>query len=105
MAMPAIRVAIAKGKRESKLDESDDDVMPQDHYEDPLQFLRDMVNNKKLSMSMRSRAAEQLLPYTHARIGEKGKKEKRQDDAHGLAKGRLAPKDAPTRGVVLRAVK
>lgn len=59
--------------------------MPRDHYPDSLTFLMDVMNNHALPVGMRIDAARHLLPYQHARLGEKGKKEQRKENAAVLA--------------------
>lgn len=59
--------------------------MPRDHYPDSLTFLMDVMNNHALPVGMRIDAARHLLPYQHARLGEKGKKEQRKETAAVLA--------------------
>jgi hypothetical protein len=38
-------------------------------------------------MLMRKDAAKDLMAYKHARVGEKGKKETANDEAHHIARG------------------
>ncbi len=72
--------------------------MQSDHYEDALQYLKDEMNNAMLPPQMRHDAAKTLVQYQHARVGEKGKKEKRNDDAKGVVKSsKFAPKAQPSR--------
>lgn len=59
--------------------------MPRAHYPDSLAFLMDVMNHATLPLGMRLDAARHLLPYQHARIGEKGKKEQRKENAAVLA--------------------
>lgn len=61
--------------------------MPKSKYTDSLEFLTDLMNLDKAPLAMRARAAEQLIPYQHARIGEKGKKEKANERAKELSQG------------------
>lgn len=108
LAKPEIKSAIAKAKRElSKAkhpsadapDEAPKYAMPRKNYSDPKQFLEDAMNNEALPIMARADFAHKLMPYTHARIGEAGKKEKTKDRAKEIAKGRFAPKEAPRRHV------
>lgn len=64
-----------------------DNNMPRDHYPDALTFLMDVMNHHALPVGMRIDAARHLLPYQHARLGEQGKKQKRQDEADKMTKG------------------
>lgn len=78
-------------------------------YDDPMHFFEHAMNNPRLNKGMRFEAAKQLLPYKHPRLGEKGKKESRKDNAEQVAgAGKYAPKAPPTRPATathLRAVK
>lgn len=70
--------------------------MPRDHYPDSLTFLMDVMNHHALPVGMRIDAARHLLPYQHARLGEKGKKEQRKEAATQLAtRPRFAPGKPP----------
>lgn len=59
--------------------------MQREKYADPEQFLRDLMNNPAVPLLMRKDAAKDLMPYVHARIGEKGKKQSAKETAHGIA--------------------
>lgn len=81
--------------------------MPRAKYDDPIQFLEDLMNHKHMPVAMRADAAKQLLPYKHARIGEKGKKESAKDRAKEIAsggKGDGKPKFATKRPPPLKVV-
>jgi phage terminase small subunit len=56
-------------------------------YADPATFLHDLMNNPAVPLMMRKDAAKDLMPYKHARIGEKGKKEMADDDARKISRG------------------
>lgn len=98
---PDIKKAIAAAKRDLKsgqaqapdVDEDDLDDgpkknrMPKARYTDPIDFLTDVMNHKHLPVAMRADAAKQLLPYKHARIAEKGKKESARERAGEIARG------------------
>ena len=80
-----------------------------DKYDSPKALLEDVMNNPDVPFGMRWETAKQLLPYYHAKIGEKGKKENAKDRAHeiaGTGKGkvgkrpRFAPREAPRLSVV-----
>ncbi|MFH7600588.1 terminase small subunit [Streptomyces racemochromogenes] len=64
-------------------------AMPRDiegePYTDSMEFLTDLMNKAGAPLAMRARAAEQLLPYQHARVETKGKKESRKDRAADIA--------------------
>src|SRR5688500_17976991 len=98
MHLAHVKAAIAAGVASIGGNDAEDDPMACVYCEDSMEILKAVVSNPKLSKSMRTRAAEQLMPYQHARIGEKGKKEKRNDDAAGVVKGgKFAPKAQPLR--------
>lgn len=101
MGRADIKKAIAKAKRDMRkgvterpdVDEDDLDndakkkSMPRAKYTDPIDFLTDLMNHKYMPVAMRADAAKQLLPYKHARIAEKGKKETAKERASAIAKG------------------
>lgn len=110
MRKPGIKEAIAKARRElSKGNKTEraqietqvlgkpkqEQAMQRKAYTDPKDFLHDAMNNELLPVAMRVDAAFKLMPYTHARIGEAGKKEKAKDRAKEITRGRFAPKEAP----------
>lgn len=64
-------------------------------YEDPAQFLTDLMNNAMEDIKIRKEAATALLPYKHKKLGEGGKKDAAQDAAEKVASGRFAPKQPP----------
>lgn len=69
-----------------------------DEYESPMHFMEHAMNNKKLTMGVRFEAAKQLMPYKHPRLGEKGKKESKKDDAERVAgAGKFSAKAPPGR--------
>lgn len=50
-------------------------------YEDPLDFLKDLMNNSKQDIDVRKDAAKAMLPYMHPKKGEVGKKDARNSAA------------------------
>ncbi len=76
--------------------------MPRDHYDDPKDFLQDVINHAGLPHAMRLDAAKQLMPYVHGRIGEKGKKATAKERATAIAGGesKFATKQPPMLHVV-----
>lgn len=89
-----IKRAIAAGKKHlarstggtaPKLDSNGDEPRMKDSYPSSLDLLRATYNNPRMPDSVRIRAAEQALPYEHARIGEAGKKEKQKEKANEVA--------------------
>lgn len=55
--------------------------------EDSLEFLEAVVANPRIPLGRRMEAAKTLLPFQHAKIGEKGKKETKADGAKQTAGG------------------
>lgn len=55
--------------------------------EDSLEFLEAVVANPNIPLGRRLEAAKTLLPFQHAKIGEKGKKETKADGAKQTAGG------------------
>ena len=101
MAMPAIRAALkATGGVDTK--PANVPKMPKAHYANAMAFLIDAMNLASLPLAMRVDAAKALLPYQHARMGEQGKKEKANEKARGIARGRskFAAKQPPQLTVV-----
>lgn len=71
-------------------------VMQRKSYTDPVSFLEDAMNNPQLPVAMRVDAAKSLLPYKHARLGDKGKKEHAKERAQDVAsRARFRPKAPP----------
>ncbi len=54
-------------------------------YEDPLEFLRSVMNNANEDVDTRKDAAKAMLPYIHPKKGEGGKKDARNAAAQALA--------------------
>jgi phage terminase small subunit len=54
---------------------------------DSVEFYEAVLSNPKIPLSKRMDAAKNLLPYQHAKIGEKGKKETKADGAKQVAAG------------------
>lgn len=103
MRNPAFRSAIkAATKDHASTAPADKLTMPRDRYDDPLSFLQDVMNHASLPIAMRADAAKQLLPYQHARLGEKGKKETKKENAREASRsGKFStPKAPPTLRVV-----
>lgn len=86
MMQAEVREAIAQAQANSTADTPQG--MPRVHYPDAMTFLMDAMNNAALPVALRMDAAKNLLPYQHARLGEKGKKEKRKEEADRLTGGR-----------------
>ncbi|MEX5744666.1 hypothetical protein [Massilia sp. X63] len=54
-------------------------------YDDPLVFLKAVMNDTGTEAKMRVDAAKALLPFVHQKLGEGGKKEQKQADAKKVA--------------------
>ena len=54
-------------------------------YDDPAKFLAAVMNDVETDVKVRTDAAKALMPYKHARVGEGGKKEQKQDAANKVA--------------------
>lgn len=52
---------------------------------DSVEFYEAVLSNPRVPLSKRMEAAKNLLPYQHAKIGEKGKKETKADGAKAAA--------------------
>ena len=55
-------------------------------HSDPMAFLRAAMNDAALDPKQRIEAAKAMLPYTHKRLGEGGKKEAKQEEAENIAR-------------------
>jgi phage terminase small subunit len=66
---------------------------------DPLEFLLDVMQGKVHPSPDQLKAAIAATQYTHAKRGEGGKKEAKQDAAVEAAAGRFRPKPPPLRAV------
>lgn len=101
MAMPAIRAAL-KAAGKSTPTAHVVSKLPRDNYADAMEFLMDVMNLESFPIGVRVDAAKQLLPYQHHRLGERGKKETRKENATAVARGRhkFATKAPPQLHVV-----
>ena len=63
-------------------------------YSDPLDFLRAVMNDAGSEAKLRVDAARALMPFVHAKKGEAGKKDQKNEDAKKVA-GRFAQASAP----------
>ena len=96
MARDDIVQAIKAAAKPARVTVPSENPMPRDHYADSKSFLEDVMNHVGLPFAVRMDAAKQLLPFHHAKMGELGKKEKKQEAAEGIAKrGRFVPKQPP----------
>ena len=69
--------------------------------EDSLEFLEAVVANPRIPLGRRMEAAKTLLPFQHAKIGEKGKKATKADGAAAAAAegNKFGARAAPLRAV------
>lgn len=61
--------------------------------QDSLVFLEALMNCPKAGVKARLEAAKALAPFQHARVGEKGKKESKQDQAGETKGGKFGPRE------------
>lgn len=66
-----------------------------EYIDDPKDFLKKVMNDRLLDSKVRTQAAIALLPYDHAKLGETGKKEQKNQAAGQVVKGRFAPAAPP----------
>jgi phage terminase small subunit len=67
--------------------------------DDPLEFMRQIMNDLVADPKLRLDAAKALAGFTIAKPGEKGKKEEKADAAKSAATGKFASAPAPLRAV------
>lgn len=68
-------------------------------HSDPMAFLTAAMNNDKLDPKLRIDAAKAMLPFTHKKLGEGGKKEEKQTAAAKVSTGRFSSGKPPLRVV------
>lgn len=66
-----------------------------DDFEDPKEFLKHAMNDRRADLKTRMQAAIALLPFEHQKMGETGKKQQRDNEAGDVVKGRFAPAKPP----------
>lgn len=64
------------------------------YYDDPLTFLKAVMNDSGSEAKLRVDAAKALMPFMHQKLGEGGKKEQKNEEAKKVA-GRFAQAMAP----------
>lgn len=67
--------------------------------DDPLEFMRQVMNDLQADPKLRLDAAKSLAAFTVAKPGEKGKKEEKADAAKSAGKGKFASAPPPLRAV------
>lgn len=70
------------------------ELIKMDKGTDPKEFLMSIVGDECADPRVRIDAAKALLPYTHPKLGEGGKKEQRNEEAKKVA-SRFAPAAPP----------
>lgn len=65
-------------------------------HSDPKAFLLAAMNDTALDAKLRLDAAKALMPFTHAKLGEGGKKDQKQDAARKAGGGKFGSAAAPT---------
>ena len=71
------------------LDDENVDPLNGAHYVDPKDFLAAAMNAPELDMRQRIDSAKALMPFTHQKLGEGGKKEQKQAAAETAANGKF----------------
>lgn len=66
---------------------------------DPLEFMRQMMNDLEAEPKLRLDAAKALAAFTVSKPGEQGKKDQKADAAKAAGKGRFAAAPTPLRAV------
>lgn len=66
-----------------------------EHFADPADFLRAVMNCTKLDHDARKDAAKALMPYVHVKKGEGGKKDAKDDAAKKAGTGRFGAAAPP----------
>lgn len=86
ISTPGAPITIQTSKaQDPEAEEEPIDDLPK--TEDSLEFLEAVVANPRIPLGRRMEAAKTLLPFQHAKIGEKGKKETKADGAKQTAGG------------------
>lgn len=65
-------------------------------YDDPAKFLRAVMNDSGSEAKLRVDAAKALMPFTHVKLGEGGKKDQKQEAANKAAGGKFSASAPPT---------
>ena len=83
------------GKPAVTEEESEPDIVTIEipETDDSLVFLEALMNCPKAGVKARLEAAKALAPFQHARVGEKGKKESKQDQAGETKGSKFGPRE------------
>lgn len=97
-AIKAAKKSMGKGERAAakEREEEREPGRMKDRYDSPLDLMLDVMNNPQMPVGLRFESAKQAMPYCHARVGDGGKKQKKQDRATELSTtGTRKPKAPP----------
>jgi phage terminase small subunit len=64
-------------------------------HSDPRAFLLAAMNDQELDARLRIDAAKALMPFTHSKLGEGGKKDQKQDAARKAGAGKYGSAEPP----------
>lgn len=62
---------------------------------EPLDYMLDVMRDPEVDAGRRDRMAVAAAPYLHAKLGETGKKQSKDEAASEVAKGKFAPAPGP----------
>lgn len=100
---PDVQAAMGRQLKaaDAKVDSVSADPAPYipDKSDDPLEFMRQVMNDLQADPKLRLDAAKSLAAFTVAKPGEKGKKEEKADAAKSAGKGKFASAPPPLRAV------
>jgi len=63
--------------------------------DDPRAFLTELMNAEGADMRLRLEAAKTLMPYSHGKVADQGKKEQKAEAAKQVAKGKYSQGKPP----------
>lgn len=103
-ATPGVPAEPVTPKKAPAAEAPEDEGEPLDDLpatEDSLEFLEAVVANPRIPLGRRMEAAKTLLPFQHAKIGEKGKKATKADGAAAAAAegNKFGARPAPLKAV------
>jgi len=64
-------------------------------FDDPLDFLKAVMNEQSAEPKLRVDAAKALLPYKHGKVADQGKKEQKAAEADQVSKGQFRSRPPP----------
>lgn len=64
-------------------------------FDDPMDFLKAVMNEQAAEPKLRVDAAKALLPYKHGKVADQGKKEQKAAAADQVSKGRFGARPPP----------